>query len=99
MPGRSGSSPPPRMSPSSSTSVVPWCEGAGWTTSPAGLSTTASASSRWTIRSCGSSATLGLPLGLAQVDEDEHQDAQGDRDVGEVEGGPWREVDVVGHLA
>ncbi len=37
--------PPPSMSPSSLTRVAPVCEGAGWTTRPAGLSTTAKSSS------------------------------------------------------
>ncbi len=37
MPGRSGSSPPPRSSPSTSTSVSPRCPGAAWTTRPGGL--------------------------------------------------------------
>src|SRR6188472_235663 len=89
MPGRSGSAPPPSKSPSSSTKVGPLCEGAGWTTIPAGLSTTASASSTWTMRSSS------LISRLARVGEGEQQDAGGDADVGEVEGRPAADLDVV----
>src|SRR5262249_3938156 len=97
IPGRAGSAPPPRIPASSSTRVVPACEGAGWTTRPAGLSTTARESSRWTMRSC--SATPGLALGFAQVDQDQQDDAEGDRRVGQVEGRPGGQVDEVGDRA
>src|SRR5215207_586275 len=98
IPGRSGSLPPPRISASSLTSVGPWWEGAGWTTRPAGLSTTARDSSRWTICSAGS-AIVARGLGIAEVNQDHQHDPGGYRDVGEVEGRPRADVDVVGHLA
>ena len=51
--GRSRGAPGPRRRrgcrPARRPASVPSCEGAGWTTRPAGLSTTARASSRWTI--------------------------------------------------
>ena len=76
IPGRCGSSPPPSRSPSSSTSVGPRWPGAGWTTRPAGLSTTASRSSAWTMR--GSRLTpagRGSPIALRaeRRSSDEHQ--------------------------
>src|SRR6185436_12128645 len=114
MPGRSGSVPPPSNSPSLSTRVGPRCEGAGWTTSPAGLSTTARSSSTWTIdnspliasptpsgalypRIGGERRTGGsLGLLLVQIRECQHDDAGGNGDVGEVEGGPAADLDIVG---
>src|SRR6476620_10696851 len=97
MPGRSGSAPPPSISPSSETSVGPRCEGAGWTTRPAGLSTTARCSSTWTIFSWGPrSVTLRSRLPRPDEDDREEDDAGGDRDVGEVERRPGADFDVVG---
>src|SRR6185295_12033580 len=114
MPGRSGSPPPPSRSPSSSTRVGPLCEGAGWTTSPAGLSTTARSSSTWTMRNPSFTATTlpsgalyagigrkrrtgrSLRLSLPEIGGREDNDAGGHRDVGEVEGGPAADLDVVG---
>src|SRR6476469_2321719 len=111
MPGRSASFPPPSMSPSSLTNVGPVCEGAGWTTRPAGLSTTARSASTWMMRSSlipqplrsgalyapvGSKRRTGRALRLPYVGIGEQEDPGGDGDVGEVEGGPVADRDVVG---
>ena len=96
-PRAAGSSPPPSRSPSTSTSVGPRCPGAGWTTSPAGLSTTASQSSTWTTRGrCAGCRRVGSAPSLAARPTTSDHRPDGDRDVGEVEGRPQRRVDEVG---
>ena len=76
---------------------------AAWTTKPAGFSITASHSSAcrmlgWRLTSSRVSPPVRIALpGCADRREHQPQGSQGDRHVGEVEGGPQREVDEIGH--
>ena len=67
IPGRSGSPPPPRISPSSSTRVGPLCEAPGGRPARPACRRPPARRRGGRSRSSGS-ATLGLALGVAQVD-------------------------------
>ncbi len=102
IPGRSGSAPPPSRSPSSSTRVGPLVRGRRVNDQPRRLVNhrqvvvdmddpqLRDSNPTRSVRFMPIQGAKGAPevIGVAQVGEGEEQDAAGDGDVGEVEGGP-----------
>ena len=70
-------SPPPSDPAQPSTSVSPRCDGAGWTTSPAGLSTTSERSRRRGRRGSSPGRAASPPrLGSGRAEQDQTEDAE-----------------------